>query len=361
MRRPRHKLQVSTFPFLAVLLGAMGALILLLLVMDRRSKVVARNRALEAHALQLATRAKKVDRSHEEEQARQAEWEQKRQDLHDLLREQEQELAQERAKLDIQRQNVFKNLGNEKQALADLEKVLLEERARADVKGQLLAQLRDGLARSADYDGKSKSEAEKLARELAQLERVLQEAKTLRGRAQESYSLVPYRGKLGENRQPVYVECTALGLVFHPDEQTLGHAEFDIKAFRDEVQRRGVDLVRESTDVTQRNRPPLPKVRTNPYVLFLIRPDGLDAYYQAVGALRGFDLDFGYEFIDAAWALNFSGTPGPKLALPGNRAKPPPLPGSSPFVQQNMSPPPLPGSAEFHAGARRRLRRYGQR
>ena len=39
---------------------------------------------------------KKVDRSHEEEQARQAEWEQKRQDLHDLLREQEQELAQER-------------------------------------------------------------------------------------------------------------------------------------------------------------------------------------------------------------------------------------------------------------------------
>jgi len=38
MRR-RHKLEVSTFPFLAVLLCAMGALILLLLIMDRRAKI----------------------------------------------------------------------------------------------------------------------------------------------------------------------------------------------------------------------------------------------------------------------------------------------------------------------------------
>ena len=37
MRTRRHKLQVSTFPFLAVLLCAMGALLLVLLVMDRRA------------------------------------------------------------------------------------------------------------------------------------------------------------------------------------------------------------------------------------------------------------------------------------------------------------------------------------
>ena len=34
MKRRRHALQVSTFPFLAVLLCAMGSLILLLLVID---------------------------------------------------------------------------------------------------------------------------------------------------------------------------------------------------------------------------------------------------------------------------------------------------------------------------------------
>ena len=49
MRRPRSRLTVSTFPFLAVLLCAMGALILLLLVFDRRAKEAAKARA-EARA-----------------------------------------------------------------------------------------------------------------------------------------------------------------------------------------------------------------------------------------------------------------------------------------------------------------------
>ena len=48
MRRPRRRLEVSTFPFLAVLLCAMGSLILLLLVLDRRAKAAARARAAES-------------------------------------------------------------------------------------------------------------------------------------------------------------------------------------------------------------------------------------------------------------------------------------------------------------------------
>ena len=39
MRRRRQTLHVSTFPFLAVLLCAMGSLILVLLVMDRRARL----------------------------------------------------------------------------------------------------------------------------------------------------------------------------------------------------------------------------------------------------------------------------------------------------------------------------------
>ena len=48
MRSRRHKLQVSTFPFLAVLLCAMGALLLVLLVMDRRAHAAALARAEQA-------------------------------------------------------------------------------------------------------------------------------------------------------------------------------------------------------------------------------------------------------------------------------------------------------------------------
>src|ERR1700729_2969425 len=89
MRRPRHKLHVSTFPFLAVLLCAMGALILFLLVMDRRGKIVARRKAQEA----LETR--RADRQAERElndAARKAEWEKQRAALHQALLAQQQEL-----------------------------------------------------------------------------------------------------------------------------------------------------------------------------------------------------------------------------------------------------------------------------
>jgi len=326
MRRSRHKLQVSTFPFLAVLLGAMGALILLLLVMDRRSKIVARNKAIAAHAIQVAAKSKRQDHHLHDEEARRAEWERKRRELHELLGAQEKELALERNNLDAKLNGVTQDLKMEKKALTDLEKNLLEERGRLDVKSQLLTQMRLGIARSAKLDDASKLEAEELARDLAQLERVLQEAKTLKSQEQETYSLVPYRGKLGESRQPVYVECTATGLIFHPERRRLENPEFDILTFRNAVQRRGVELVREKRDPDRPSRPPLPKVTSDPYVLFLVRPDGLESYYNATTALRGFELDFGYEFIDAQWSLDFSqgeGIGGQKLSLPHGPSKVP--------------------------------------
>ena len=57
MRSRRHKLQVSTFPFLAVLLFAMGALLLGLLVMDRRAHAAALARAEQALQKQVGAAA----------------------------------------------------------------------------------------------------------------------------------------------------------------------------------------------------------------------------------------------------------------------------------------------------------------
>src|SRR5438876_6519006 len=86
MRRRRQGLQVSTFPFLAVLLCAMGSLILLLLVIDRRAKAVARAKALQALE-QVSDEQKKAD------EARRADWERRRRLLHDQLVADGQEVA----------------------------------------------------------------------------------------------------------------------------------------------------------------------------------------------------------------------------------------------------------------------------
>src|SRR6059058_2558245 len=85
MKRRRHKLEVSTFPFLAVLLCAMGSLILLLLVIDRRAKAVAR-----AKALAVAVKAEADDARAAADRA--AELERRRHALHALLLQQDQEL-----------------------------------------------------------------------------------------------------------------------------------------------------------------------------------------------------------------------------------------------------------------------------
>ena len=80
MRR-RQALQVSTFPFLAVLLCAMGSLILFLLVIDRRAKIVARARAQAS--------LQHVEKEEERLAAeRAAELERRRQELRALLQNQ---------------------------------------------------------------------------------------------------------------------------------------------------------------------------------------------------------------------------------------------------------------------------------
>ena len=85
MRHRSRPLQVSTFPFLAVLLCTMGSLILLLLVIDRQAKAVARAKALRA-----AERAEAEDA--QAAAARRAEFERRRLALHDFLRSQDEEL-----------------------------------------------------------------------------------------------------------------------------------------------------------------------------------------------------------------------------------------------------------------------------
>src|ERR1700756_2729044 len=98
MRR-RHHLQVNTFPFLAVLLCAMGSLILVLLVMDRRSKRAAAARAWEQARRQAEDRAIAHVRRRQEHEAKKnqlrAAWEKKRDALRARLGAEEKALGAE--------------------------------------------------------------------------------------------------------------------------------------------------------------------------------------------------------------------------------------------------------------------------
>lgn len=273
MRRKRKLLQVSTFSFLAVLLCAMGALILFLLVMDRRAKIVARNKALAAQAI-----------AQEQVRKQETEIDSRRQERRALLAGQHAQVAEQRQlalrKVNEAHDKVKQNeiaLTNVKQRLAD--ETTATQRAQLAVEKQ-----RAELAAAKNQAGVSQGKLRQLAAELERLEKTLEQLKAANARPDEVVALVPYRGSKAEQRRPIYVECRGDGLVLHPDRQILITTSSDPLEIRRAIEDRM-------------------KANTSAYVLFLVRPDGIPLYYRAQAALEGLRLDFGYEFVDADWTL----------------------------------------------------------
>lgn len=290
MKRRRHSLQVSTFPFLAVLLCAMGSLILLLLVIDRRAKVVMRAKALAAIRQMEADDTKESD-------ARAAEYEARRSALRERLQQEKQKLQDQSVSVERQLTAAAHELQTEQAQIPALEQRLQAE------KDNLIRQER--AAASAVQDAKQKrdqsqatsAELTRLSGELIKLEQTLDDLKSVRQKQKQIYSLVPYRGRRGDNRRPIYLECTKEALIFHPDRLILPATDSSGSAILDEVESR-----------INRQQPAgglQSEKRGTPYLLLLVRPNGIVTYYRALAALRNVKTDFGYEFVEADWVLDF--------------------------------------------------------
>jgi hypothetical protein len=300
MRSRRHKLQVSTFPFLAVLLCAMGALLLVLLVMDRRAHAAALARAEQA--LQ-----RTIGETTRETETRRLALEAARKDAHDAR---EQKRGAEHARLESQ----IGDVDAEIQAIRDqmakaAERLLAEqneetalkqkieaEQARATVEEQAIVRVRAEAATKTAQSESSRQALTQMTSELARLERALADLKAAREKEKNTYSVVPYNGKRGESRRPLYVECAAGEVIFHPDHMALGESR-DASDVQAEVERR---LLKQ-----RRQLPSAQAAAFTPYLMLLVRPDGVLSYYHLRESLRGLKIDFGYEFIDKDWVLDF--------------------------------------------------------
>src|SRR5262249_10318915 len=166
MRRRPQRLQVNTFPFLAVLLCAMGSLILVLLVMDRRAKAVAKHKAQEAALAAAAERIRKDEARHEE-------WETKRRALHALLVERHAALEEEVRQMQARVQAADRNLEREGQDLQSLASRLADARTLLAKEQAALAARQTDVAKTTDKDKAARSELDRLAGQLRDLEQTL--------------------------------------------------------------------------------------------------------------------------------------------------------------------------------------------
>jgi hypothetical protein len=313
MRGRRHKLAVSTFPFLAVLLCAMGSLILILLVMDRKAHKAAQARA-QREAVRLAEEAaqsaaaRQAELEQKKQQARAA-WEQKRGALHAKLTDEQIELQLQMRKVRNQLSAIAARLRYEQDTSTELRHKVRDERGKLQAEQQFLLTLRSSAGQAAAQSKESSESLRRMTVDLLRMEQALKDLKAARQREQHTFSVVPYHGRRGENRRPIYVECTASGVIFHPQRRAMPVTSREFLLGRENADAPPDDVRAEVERRIARQRAKMGNTAgtadKTPYLLLLVRPDGIETYHVFQDALKGLSLDFGYEFIDADWVLDF--------------------------------------------------------
>src|SRR5262245_30251281 len=277
----RQQIGVALFPFLAVLICTMGALIVLLVLRVRQGRVDATTIAVA----QIGGGASGEEKERRE-RLEDAQWQ--RELLEKSRAEKSDELTQARARV--------AHLEEHTQRLEAQARELLE-RARAIDEGKQL--------RAEDLTA-ARAEADRLKKEIEKKKKELDEAKKKAGDGQEWYALIPYDGRSGTRRRPIYVECTEFGVIIQPEGLLLRAEDFNgplgpgnpldsaLRAIRDHWERTAGDKA------------------AQPYPLLVVRPSGVIAFDVAAHAIRAWDDEWGYELISDDKQLDF-GPPDPAL------------------------------------------------
>lgn len=285
MRRPTqsHGRQAATpvalFPFLAVLVCTMGALIVILVVLARQAEMQAARAAQSRRAEQIEDLAR---------QREMAEW--RISTLADGRRQALDQLASARLRL-----------GHIEEHTRQLEKRLAELRRQQE-------ELTAGAATGGPQDRRQALRAELAALEtqIAETRRRLENARSAAGAKGKRYAVVPYRGPHGTRRRPIYLECRADAVVIQPEGIELAPADFEAPLGPDNPLATALRAAREhlasqgAIDVA---------AGEEPYPLLIVRPDGIMAFYAAREALRSWGAEFGYELVGSDCQLHYPPSP----------------------------------------------------
>lgn len=130
----------------------------------------------------------------------------------------------------------------------------------------------------------------------------------------DKFQVVPFDPQTGTTRRPIFIECTAAGIRFMPEDITITAADLNGFTPRANPVAAGTGaLINYWTawNSQRRDRKSAPE----PYVLLLVRPDGAVAYYVAQRMLEPIRTAHGYELIEADTVLQMPDVdPGAKAA-----------------------------------------------
>ncbi len=307
-RRSQSELSVSLFPFLAVLVCAMGALILLLLIITRQVRPqamtpapVAEAEAVVSHSLSPvlqparielaenyapamlpqksnqqfpATDAIKFDEKKDGDQARMR-----------LLDKQKEELQNSR----LQQKLIQMQIADLTSRLAD------EKKKKQELKTRFisLSKRKDELKKNGSLkrpSSQNSNHLKQLQEELLRKKRELKEQKQVASDILGKLQIVTYDGATGIRRKPIFIECNAGNVTFQPEKVKLT-AE-DLERYSPDTHPLGfaVRALNEYRNQKEASQEPA-------YVLLIVRPNGIDEFYSTRRILGVQGIAFGYELV----------------------------------------------------------------
>ena len=323
--RKRKKLEVSTFPFLAVLLCTMGSLILLLLVMDKKAKKAALEKAYENAWNQSKALQAKADADEKNTEADKKAWIKLKSEQHNDLLKKESALEQEIILLKnelalIEKGNQRSNINISSEDLTEKELALSSEKSK-------LYSLVKKLESEKTTADKNLKETKDLTEKIVSMELILKELKASIDKSKFAYSIVPYFGKNGLNRKPLYIECNENGILLFPDKTLIPS--------NDESDNLKTELLNRTSQLREFLLQTLGPKDSTPYLMILVRPGGITNYWKLQSVIKPMDIDFGYELVDKIWVLDIpadQSAPSPSnlaaMIKPMPIPKPIPAPGN---------------------------------
>jgi uncharacterized protein YoxC len=269
----------ALFPFLAVLLCTIGALVLILAITVTNSHASARRDAETAMS--------------------------DVKDHSDLIEVVSDELA-------AQREGLKQEVERRRRNLADIE----DHIQRLNKSLELLVQRIDHIQAAQSSTEEAKTKRDELVASLRtevdiKKKELLDEIAKQKNR-KPAFSIIPYSGNNGTSRRPVYLECTKNGLIIQPEGLLIGLQDLRPPFGPGNP----LDAALRNLRVAYQQRDVTFGITQPPYPLLLVRPDGINTYALAREAMSGWDDQFGYELIGDDMDLKFpQSIPGLKEQL----------------------------------------------
>lgn len=115
------------------------------------------------------------------------------------------------------------------------------------------------------------------------------------------YAILPYRGPSGTWRRPIPVECRDGSASMEPGGMRFSMVE--LMGLSGRSSPFGAAVRRLASILEARGAPG--GERVEPYVLFVVRPDGIRPFYEARSALDAIGVPYGYELVDQDWEIEY--------------------------------------------------------